>query len=643
MKNLFYFFFLFFFSVLGIAQENNIDIFPDSIIDKEIIQNRLLNYKSATDLILSKTKKNPNAYRVSAFIDIIQFRFTSAKEKIKVAIVLDSINNNKLNLSENYNILARYYKDLQKNDSALVYYKKAIAISSKYNKKKYTGRYLENLGSFYGLRGKKDSAMVFLKEAGQLSKAAKDTLSGLILYERETNLLKKANHDLKSSLNIIKYGKIHNNNFLQAWGFANAGKYYMSKKDSINFAIKYLDSAITFFENTKNIYFLNTVYPSRAYLAKKDTITNTKAIDIYEKQLKTVKNTGHIFEGMTMINLAGEYAKSGKVEEAERINKSIIALSKKREIQKILIAIAHENLSSIYENQKRYKEALSEYKELYKNETQAYSIQVADQANKYKIEFETIEKEKENLQLKADKAQQSILLAQESKRKWQLGAGLLTALIALAVFTFYYRRNKKQKVVIESLQKELHHRIKNNLSIIDTFIEVAKEEFEDPKFSKKLTELQNRIDSINEVHQQLYKNKDVTNLNLKNYIDTLAKNVESSFSNDKITIEKTVKDQLHLQADKSFPVGLIINEFLTNSYKYAFDSNEGKVKIEMNDLGSDYQLLLSDNGKGLPENFDLKTSDTFGLRIMKLLTEQLNGDFQLSNDHGVNLTINFPK
>ena len=108
-------------------------------------------------------------------------------------------------------------------------------------------------------------------------------------------------------------------------------------------------------------------------------------------------------------------------------------------------------------------------------------------------------------------------------------------------------------------------------------------------------------------------------------------------------IEKTVKDQLHLHADKSFPVGLIINEFLTNSYKYAFGSNEGKVKIEMTDLGSDYQLLLSDNGKGLPENFDLKTSDTFGLRIMKLLTEQLNGEFRLSNNDGVNLTINFPK
>jgi two-component sensor histidine kinase len=252
-------------------------------------------------------------------------------------------------------------------------------------------------------------------------------------------------------------------------------------------------------------------------------------------------------------------------------------------------------------------------------------------------------KEKENLQLKADKAEQAELLAKESKRKWQLGAGLITALLTLAIFTFYYRLNKKQKEVIESLQKELHHRIKNNLSIIDTFIEVAKEEFDDKKFSLKLSELQNRIDSINEVHQQLYNNEDVTNLNLKNYIETLSSNVSNSFSNNKVVIEKEVEDNLNLNADKSFPVGLIINEFLTNSYKYAFGDDGGKVKIKIKKTDNKYNLTLSDNGRGLPQDFDIKTSESFGLRIIKLLAEQLNGSFELNNIDGVVLNISFPK
>jgi two-component sensor histidine kinase len=304
----------------------------------------------------------------------------------------------------------------------------------------------------------------------------------------------------------------------------------------------------------------------------------------------------------------------------------------------------------------QYKEISDEYAVLNKN-NEAYfyllkysqtvdSLYAKNDLNKIaeiETKYQTEKKEKENILLKSEKIEQELAVANANQKKWIFAMGLLGAMIALGIFSIYYRKNKKQKQAIESLQKELHHRVKNNLSIIDTFIEVAKEEFEDAKFSNKLTELQNRINSINEVHQQLYKNKDVTNLNLKHYIDTLAKNVENSFSNSKITIEKTVQDKLQMHADKSFPVGLIINEFLTNSYKYAFGANEGKVKIEINDLGSDYQLSLSDDGKGLPENFDLKTSDTFGLRIMKLLTEQLNGDFELSSKEGVALIINFPK
>jgi len=221
---------------------------------------------------------------------------------------------------------------------------------------------------------------------------------------------------------------------------------------------------------------------------------------------------------------------------------------------------------------------------------------------------------------------------------------ILTLLIILLLIIFYFNKKlRKQKNLVESLQKELHHRVKNNLSIIDTFIEVTKEEFEDEKFTHKLTELQNRIDSINEVHQQLYKNKDITNLNLKNYIDTLSSNVSNSFSNTKVIIEKEVEDNLNLNADKSFPVGLIINEFLTNSYKYAFGDDGGKVKIKIKKTDSKYNLTLSDNGKGLPKDFNIKTSESFGLRIIKLLAEQLNGSFELNNTNGVELNISFPK
>ncbi|RMB58011.1 hypothetical protein EAX61_10355 [Dokdonia sinensis] len=257
--------------------------------------------------------------------------------------------------------------------------------------------------------------------------------------------------------------------------------------------------------------------------------------------------------------------------------------------------------------------------------------------------YQTEKKEKENLQLKAEKAAQAELLAQESKRKWQLGGGLGTAVVGLGIFAFFYRKTKKQNTVIENLQKELHHRVKNNLAIIDSFIQVAKDDIEDPAVDEKLTDLQNRIDSINQVHYQLYESKDVTHLDMREYINTLSTNVSQAFANTDVVIEKNIGQGLKIEPDKSFPLGLIINEFLTNSYKYAFTDRGGKININLKSVDNQYHLTLKDDGAGLPDGFDLKKDTSFGMRIMKLLSQQINGTFELANNNGLQLDIQFPR
>ena len=214
--------------------------------------------------------------------------------------------------------------------------------------------------------------------------------------------------------------------------------------------------------------------------------------------------------------------------------------------------------------------------------------------------------------------------------------------VALSAFFIWrrYRMESKakqtissQKDVIENLQKELHHRIKNNLSIIDTFVEVVKDEFKDKKFEEKLTELQNRIQSINEIHKQLYTNTDVTHLNMKKYIHSLTSLITTSL-NSEIPIKQNIDESVHLNANQSFPVGLIINEFLTNSIKYAFPKKTGSITIEMNKTEESYHLLIADNGKGLPKGFDINTTPSFGLRIIKTLSQQLKGTFELLSENG---------
>ncbi|WP_298509071.1 histidine kinase dimerization/phosphoacceptor domain -containing protein [uncultured Kordia sp.] len=646
-----------FFSLFLFGQSNNIKISPSQIIDKDVIQNQLLEFKSKTDSILLIEDKNANAYRISAFIDIIQFQFPMVKKKIKKAIYLDSITNNEIGLAEDYDILARYYKDLGKNDSAYIFCKKALSLPKNKNPKQ-AGRHLKNLMAIYSNRGQKDSAMIVIKDAIEFSLQAHDSLNLLILKAEEKNLLTRGTHDLKTAFDIYYYGEKINNNFVKALAYGNIGKYYQKKKDSIGFSVKYLDSAIVFFKKSKNFYFLNITYPSRAYVASRDSLSKKKPIDYYKLQYDMVKNTEHIYKEMTMINLATKYYKIGRVDESIAIYKSIIELSKKKEIQKILIAISHQNLSSIYEYQKNYKEALIEYKELYKNEMEAYSTKVTDQANKYKIEFETEKKEKENLQLKNDNIEQELLTQKATTRNWILLLGLL--ILSISAF-FIWKRYKseakakktisqqkneieKQKNLVETLQKELHHRMKNNLSFIDLFINLAKGRFSNNKYQTKLNELQNRMRSMFEIHKQLFKKEDITSVLAKKYIDTLVENVCEAYNKNNIIITNDTHENETLLSSTSFPVGLIINEFVTNTFKYAFNDNEnGTININLTSDSSNYHLTLHDNGKGLPQDFDIKDLDSFGMEIIQLLTKEYGGKLTLNGAGGVSMDIYLPK
>jgi len=275
-----------------------------------------------------------------------------------------------------------------------------------------------------------------------------------------------------------------------------------------------------------------------------------------------------------------------------------------------------------------------------------------------KIRYETKQKEEKLIQQKQ--------LLEKRKKSLLWGAFFFVLVIALA-FLFLFQKTKiknQNKILditnvkmskqnellaikntnIQTLQRELHHRVKNNFSIIDSLLDEFKEKANNPVLHKKFTELQNRINSMYEIHVLLYKNVTYTNeLFVKQYLDKLCKNVQESFLNKKITIRNNTDENLSLAVDKTFPVGLIINEFLTNSFKYAFNPNEeGHIEIKLQKQLNNYLLTMSDNGKGLPENFSIQNLDSFGMDVMQLLTKQLGGDYLFTTKKGVSLRVQFP-
>jgi two-component sensor histidine kinase len=245
--------------------------------------------------------------------------------------------------------------------------------------------------------------------------------------------------------------------------------------------------------------------------------------------------------------------------------------------------------------------------------------------------YQTEKKEKENLQLKADKE------VQAGQMKL-LGGGIGALLLSLGIFTFYYRRNKKQKDKIEALQKELHHRIDNNLAIIDGFIDKSMEGVEDKAVLENLGELQSRVGSINEVHRLLYQDNDVTALNLNKYMHALASHVQNIYKRDQVKINISCAENLVIDTNKSVHFGLIVNEFLTNSYKYAFAGVQHPIidlVIEQNAKG--ISLNIKDNGIGFEA--DSIHKNAYGTRIMELLANKLHASYSLSGNDGTVLHL----
>ncbi len=497
-------------------------------------------------------------------------------------------------------------------------YKKAIEIYLKADKlSKETGDIknriitLNNIAGCFKEINQYDKAIFYFNEALKLAQQTNDAqnIAGINIGLGQIYLLK--NEFDKAQTSFLKAEKI-----LKKIGFKNLlsivyqglAEVYIHKKDYKK-AKFYSDKAL------KNINELHDDFTKVSVLLTGGLLD--KANKQYQKALKKIDQALNIAQKNNYLDLEKKCLK-------EKID--ILKIQKKVKL-----------LPPLYEKYISLKDSIL-------NKEKIKSI------NDIETKYQTEKKERKIAQ------QQNIIKAKELEtqkahtRNLLLIMGLLSALLIAFLIWRRYRAEAKakriisqQKTVIEELQKELHHRIKNNLNIIDAFVDEIIDDYDsDNELKKKLQELQNRIYSIKEVHTQLYKNADINNIDVKKYIDELANKIAATYKNKNVNIKQQIKDDLKLKGDKSFVVGLIVNEFLTNSFKYAFEK-DGEIQVKMSETDDNYILQLSDNGKGLPKNFNIKTIGSYGLRIMLLLSKQLKGTFDLKSRNGVHLTIQFPK
>ncbi|PHR71414.1 MAG: hypothetical protein COA67_06840 [Lutibacter sp.] len=229
--------------------------------------------------------------------------------------------------------------------------------------------------------------------------------------------------------------------------------------------------------------------------------------------------------------------------------------------------------------------------------------------------------------------------------------------LLLLISLFYLRESIKQskrlkeknRIIDESLKekklllKEVHHRVKNNFQIIFSLLELQSKGVVDKKALEFVNEGKNRVKSMALIHQKLYQNNNGL-IDFEEYIQLLVREITAVYASNKKVKIKVDSKGMQFDVDTAIPLGLIINEIITNSYKYAFNKIEGnELNISIKKLKNtpDYTLTIADNGPGLDENINLSKVKSLGLRLITRLVKQLQGKLEQTNEDGLKFVITF--
>lgn len=193
----------------------------------------------------------------------------------------------------------------------------------------------------------------------------------------------------------------------------------------------------------------------------------------------------------------------------------------------------------------------------------------------------------------------------------------------------------------EILLKEIHHRVKNNLMVIFSLLNLQSQYIKDKDDYEMFLESQNRTKSMALIHERLYQSEDLKSIDFSDYLRTLATDLFHTYSVDQKLVKLTMDlETIKLDVNTSIPLGLIVNELISNSMKYAFpDGMEGEIYITMKSNGSHKILKVGDNGVGIPEDIDFKHADSLGFQLINNLTEQIDGEIELDRNNSTTFTI----
>ncbi|HEY3387652.1 MAG TPA: histidine kinase dimerization/phosphoacceptor domain -containing protein [Saprospiraceae bacterium] len=312
----------------------------------------------------------------------------------------------------------------------------------------------------------------------------------------------------------------------------------------------------------------------------------------------------------------------------------------------------------------KYPQALYHFRQYQVLNDSIFTLEKNRQVEELQIQYQTEGKERDILFLQNEALLQASKLGQARLTKNLMIAGTGVLLFILALLWSRYRIKQRTNRMLEIqqleinqtnsrlqqlleekelLMREIHHRVKNNLQIVMSLLNTQSSFLESGTALTAIRQSQQRIHSISLIHQKLYQSNSFTRIEMSGYIHELIDFLKDSFNTNQRITFVTHLDVVHLDVTQAVPLGLLLNEAISNALKYAFpDGRQGEITIRFHHVVEDqYSLSITDNGIGWPPGFDPLATNSLGMSLMKGLSKQLNGNFQIENGTGLSIRLVF--
>jgi len=408
----------------------------------------------------------------------------------------------------------------------------------------------------------------------------------------------------------IQLDESENNEYAMGYSYENMGNWYLQSEQ--------YDSAL---------YFLDRSYSLR-------------------KKHDNVLELAHIERSIGQAHL-----KMGNLAQSLPYLQRSYKEAKKQGAQENLKEVTRD-LSEWYQRKGDYRQALF-FKDVFiAAKDSLLNEDIAKQVSEIETQYETEKKEQEIVLLNTKNELAATQLASSQKQNIGLGIGLgLLGLLSLFLFSAWRKIGNQNHIIKkalgekEILLKEIHHRVKNNLQIISSLLRIQSRSITDTKAKEAIKEGRSRVRSMALIHEDLYKEDNYSGIQMQNYLGNLVKDIFKVYNvgSEKIKLEVDI-DPLQLDVDSVIPLGLIINELITNALKHAFNepaspsgrSEIGKIKLSLKEDGNHLSLSVSDNGKGYTPS---SSDSSFGLTMIETFKEKLEAELEIIGDLGTTVLL----